>query len=90
MHSPFYKTLLGTTSTICANFEHFLLFGFHVQVYEFTAGCGGSISAEHGLGVMKPNKLHYSKSPEAIQLMQLMKKTLDPNQILNPYKTVLI
>ena len=59
-------------------------------VYEYTAGLGGSISAEHGIGVMKPTKLHYSKSPEAIKMMQLMKKTLDPNRILNPYKTVLL
>jgi len=59
-------------------------------VYEYTAGVGGSVSAEHGIGVMKPTKLHYSKSKEAIEMMQLMKKTLDPNGILNPYKTVLL
>lgn len=59
-------------------------------VYEYTASVGGSISAEHGIGVMKPTKLHYSKSSEAIQMMQLMKKTLDPKGILNPYKTILL
>lgn len=57
-------------------------------VYEWTASVGGSISAEHGIGVMKPNHLHYSKSPVAIELMKTMKRSLDPNGILNPYKTV--
>lgn len=57
-------------------------------VYEWTSSVGGSISAEHGIGVMKPNHLHYSKSPVAIEVMKGLKKSLDPNGILNPYKTV--
>ena len=32
-------------------------------VYEWTSKHRGSISAEHGLGLMKPNKIYYSKSP---------------------------
>jgi FAD/FMN-containing dehydrogenase len=48
----------------------------------------GSISAEHGVGVMKPNHLHYSKSPEMIAVMQAIKRTLDPNGIMNPYKVL--
>jgi FAD/FMN-containing dehydrogenase len=46
----------------------------------------GSISAEHGLGVAKNEFLGYSKSPVMIQMMKSMKKMLDPNGILNPYK----
>eukprot|EP01147_Barroeca_monosierra_P004206 gene4206-6552_t len=57
-------------------------------VYEFTAGHSGSISAEHGLGLMKAHHIHYSKSPEAITLMKQFKGVLDPHGILNPYKTV--
>jgi D-2-hydroxyglutarate dehydrogenase len=41
-------------------------------VYEWTAACKGSVSAEHGLGFMKPHALHYSKSEEAVSL-QLFK-----------------
>jgi D-2-hydroxyglutarate dehydrogenase len=37
-------------------------------VYEWTAGHRGSISAEHGLGQMKAEKIHYSKSPEAVSI----------------------
>ncbi|KAK9146499.1 hypothetical protein Sjap_006402 [Stephania japonica] len=48
----------------------------------------GSISAEHGLGLMKANEIHYSKSPEIVQLMASIKKLLDPNCILNPCKVL--
>uniref|UniRef100_A0A0A9E8J0 FAD-binding oxidoreductase/transferase type 4 C-terminal domain-containing protein n=1 Tax=Arundo donax TaxID=35708 RepID=A0A0A9E8J0_ARUDO len=37
---------------------------------------------------MKAEKIHYSKSPEAVQLMASIKKLLDPNSILNPYKVL--
>ncbi|KAM7516190.1 hypothetical protein LguiA_005773 [Lonicera macranthoides] len=57
-------------------------------VYEWTSKHHGSISAEHGLGLMKADKIHYSKSPEAVQLMTSIKKLLDPNGILNPYKVL--
>ncbi|XP_006658345.1 probable D-2-hydroxyglutarate dehydrogenase, mitochondrial [Oryza brachyantha] len=57
-------------------------------VYEWTSKQRGSISAEHGLGLMKAEKIHYSKSPEAVQLMASIKKLLDPNSILNPYKVL--
>jgi len=57
-------------------------------VYEWTSSQRGSISAEHGLGLMKAEKIHYSKPPEAVQLMASIKKLLDPNSILNPYKVL--
>lgn len=48
----------------------------------------GSISAEHGVGTHKPEFLHLSKSANAITLMQQMKRMMDPNGILNPYKVL--
>ncbi|XP_058086759.1 D-2-hydroxyglutarate dehydrogenase, mitochondrial isoform X2 [Magnolia sinica] len=57
-------------------------------VYEWTSKHRGSISAEHGLGLMKANEIHYSKSPETVQLMVSIKKLLDPNGIMNPYKVL--
>lgn len=57
-------------------------------VYEWSSNHRGSISAEHGLGLMKANKIHYSKSPETVQLMTSIKKLMDPNGILNPYKVI--
>lgn len=57
-------------------------------VYEWTSKHRGSISAEHGLGLMKANEIFYSKSTNAVQLMACIKKLLDPRRILNPYKVL--
>jgi len=57
-------------------------------VYEYTSQQRGSISAEHGLGLMKAAHLHYSKSPASIEVMKRMKTMLDPKGILNPYKVL--
>jgi FAD/FMN-containing dehydrogenase len=48
----------------------------------------GSISAEHGIGLLKRDFLHYSRSPEELALMRAIKRTLDPNGILNPGKVL--
>jgi FAD/FMN-containing dehydrogenase len=53
-------------------------------VYRQVGAYNGSISAEHGIGMMKRSYLHQSRSAEEIALMKLLKKTLDPNNILNP------
>lgn len=55
-------------------------------VYEYTSKLKGSISAEHGIGFLKKDYLHFSKNPVAIDWMRDMKKLFDPNGILNPYK----
>ncbi|RAI42296.1 FAD-binding oxidoreductase [Rhodoplanes roseus] len=49
---------------------------------------GGSISAEHGIGVMKRDYLPRIKDPVAMALMRSIKATLDPKGILNPGKVV--
>ncbi len=49
---------------------------------------GGSISAEHGVGVMKRNLVAELKDPVAIDVMGMLKRTLDPKNILNPGKVV--
>jgi len=49
---------------------------------------GGSISAEHGVGVMKRDILHFYKDPVALELMRGLKRMLDPNGILNPGKVL--
>ena len=48
----------------------------------------GSISAEHGIGVMKRDLLPSVKDPVAIELMRSLKRMLDPNGILNPGKVL--
>jgi len=49
---------------------------------------GGSISAEHGVGVMKRDILSEYKDPVAMDLMRDLKTMLDPNGILNPGKVL--
>ena len=57
-------------------------------VYDWVAARRGSISAEHGIGVMKPQFLHMSKSLPLIGLMRGVKTLLDPHNILNPGKVL--
>ena len=47
---------------------------------------GGSISAEHGVGVLKRDLLPSVKDPVALDLMRSLKGLLDPKRILNPGK----
>jgi FAD/FMN-containing dehydrogenase len=49
---------------------------------------GGSISAEHGVGVMKRKLVAQLKDPVALEVMGMLKRTLDPKNILNPDKVV--
>jgi FAD/FMN-containing dehydrogenase len=49
---------------------------------------GGSISAEHGIGVMKRDLLPSVKDPVAFELMRSLKRMLDPKGILNPGKVL--
>lgn len=58
-------------------------------VYEFASSLKGSISAEHGLGLMKADYLGYSKSAEMIACMKRVKGVFDPKGIMNPYKILI-
>jgi FAD/FMN-containing dehydrogenase len=55
-------------------------------VYESLQGLGGSISAEHGIGIEKRHWLGATRSDAEIALMRSLKRTLDPAGILNPGK----
>ena len=55
-------------------------------VFAVVAKLGGSISAEHGIGIMKSEFLPLALRPEAIEAMRRIKRALDPNNILNPGK----
>lgn len=46
----------------------------------------GSVSAEHGVGLLKKPYLHMTRSHEEIQLMKQIKKVFDPDGIMNPGK----
>ena len=55
-------------------------------VFEIVQRHGGSISAEHGVGLLKKNYLHYSRSPLEIEIMRQIKGVFDPQGIMNPGK----
>ncbi len=57
-------------------------------VFDVVRKFGGSISAEHGIGVMKRDVLPRVKDPVALDLMRTLKRTLDPKGILNPGKVL--
>jgi FAD/FMN-containing dehydrogenase len=57
-------------------------------VHAIVAKYEGSISAEHGIGILKRDLLAKSKDPVALGLMHAIKQTLDPSGILNPGKVL--
>ena len=58
----------------------------HDLVHEY----GGSISAEHGLGVMKREEILRYKGTAEMDVMRTLKRCFDPNNILNPGKVVTV
>jgi FAD/FMN-containing dehydrogenase len=57
-------------------------------VFDIVLRMGGSISAEHGIGVLKRDELPDVKDKVAIELMRSFKALLDPNGIMNPGKVL--
>ena len=53
-------------------------------VYGLVREMEGTVSAEHGIGRVKRDYMHYSRNPVQIALMQRLKDSLDPKGILNP------
>lgn len=56
------------------------------QVLALVREFSGSISAEHGVGLLKKNQLHFTRSAEEIAAMRAIKQVFDPEGIMNPGK----
>jgi len=56
------------------------------QVMKLVQKFAGSVSAEHGVGLLKRDQLKYSRSAEEIEIMKAMKGVFDPAGIMNPGK----
>lgn len=56
------------------------------HIFSILKGFNGSISAEHGVGLVKKDYLEYSRSPQEIVIMKGIKSLLDPSDLMNPGK----
>lgn len=57
-------------------------------VHDIAVSLNGSISAEHGIGMLKRDELAHYKSPVALDIMRQIKAAIDPKGIMNPGKVI--
>jgi FAD/FMN-containing dehydrogenase len=55
-------------------------------IFEVVKAHRGSISAEHGIGLLKKEFLEYSRSPGELAMLRAIKRALDPDNLFNPGK----
>jgi glycolate oxidase len=56
------------------------------EIFKLTVSLGGTISGEHGIGYSQKSYLSIALGQQEIALMKSIKKTMDPNNIMNPGK----
>jgi FAD/FMN-containing dehydrogenase len=85
----------GNVHYNCGNAERQAAEAFFAQapevnhvVYDIVASLGGSISAEHGLGVLKRDEIVRYKDDVEMDLMRTIKRALDPHNLMNPGKVL--
>ena len=61
---------------------------FNRIVHDLVASMGGSISAEHGIGLAKRDQLARYKDPVAMELFRTLKAAIDPQNLMNPGKVI--
>jgi FAD/FMN-containing dehydrogenase len=58
------------------------------EMFKLVQAHKGSISAEHGIGLLKKDYLGYSRSPAELDVLRSVKRALDPKNLLNPGKVI--
>ena len=56
------------------------------EIFEAAVSLGGTLSGEHGIGLLKKQFMELDLGPEALDVMRRIKSALDPNGIMNPGK----
>lgn len=56
------------------------------EIFHLTVSLGGTISGEHGIGLVQKNYMNIPFKDTELDLMKAIKKVFDPNNILNPGK----
>lgn len=59
------------------------------ELFEKVIELGGTLTGEHGIGLAKAPFMHLEHDPVAMDVMRSIKKSFDPNNILNPGKMAL-
>ncbi len=59
------------------------------DLFHLAIDLDGTLTGEHGIGISKARYMQLEHDPVALQMMRTLKKTFDPNQILNPGKMAL-
>jgi FAD/FMN-containing dehydrogenase len=77
----FHYTLMQSQGSDAAVFPGAAL---SQTVHETADALGGSISAEHGIGVARVADLARFKDPDALAMMRAVKRAIDPNNVMNP------
>jgi len=57
-------------------------------VHDLVSAHGGSVSAEHGIGLSKVGELERYEDPAALDLMRTIKRAIDPDNLMNPGKVL--
>ena len=59
------------------------------EIFKTAVSLGGSLTAEHGIGLSKAPYMELEHDPIAMDVMRSLKRAFDPNNILNPGKMAL-
>ena len=62
--------------------------GFDTAIFDAVKGVGGSIAAEHGIGISRAPFLAWTRSESELALMRRLKDAIDPGGVLNPGKVL--
>lgn len=74
------------TRDVAAETFHKAVKGIEGEIFRLIAKLRGSISAEHGIGLIKKEDLKFTRTPDQIEMMRRIKKVFDPAGIMNPGK----
>ena len=61
---------------------------FKNEIYRAAIALGGTVTAEHGIGLARREYLELQRGPEAVAIMRAIKNALDPDGILNPGRVI--
>ena len=71
-----------------SGFDTRLIYACDAVLYRLVGEFGGTVTAEHGVGLLKRDWLRVSRTPEEIAAMRVLKASFDPSGLLNPGKVL--